>query len=50
MEFSRTRAAEEVTQDLLFDADWNSGAVSPNAEARGLDWLVSPWTGLRRRS
>jgi hypothetical protein len=45
MEFSRTRAAAEVTQDVLFAEDWNAGTVSPNAQARTLDWLVGTWSG-----
>lgn len=46
MEFSRTRAAEEVTQDRLFDVAWTEGIVSPHAQARALDWLVGEWKGI----
>jgi len=45
MEFSRTRAAAEVTQDRLFDVAWTEGEVSPHAEARRLDWLLGSWSG-----
>ena len=47
MEFTRTRAASEVTQDELFATDWNAGALSPRQEARGLDWLLGSWTGTQ---
>lgn len=47
MEFSRTRAAAEVTQDEFFAADWNAGALSTIPSARHLDWLVGEWTGVQ---
>ena len=47
MEFSRTRAADEVTRDRLFDHAWTEGDVSPHAEARALDFLVGSWEGLQ---
>ncbi len=45
MEFSRTRAAAEITQTQLFAEDWNARACSPHAEARELDWTVGRWQG-----
>ncbi len=47
MEFSRTRAAQEVTQDALFERDWTSGTLSQHAEARKLDWLLGTWRGTQ---
>ena len=45
MEFSRTRAAHEVTQDRLFDVDWNAGTIAQATEARALDWMLGSWSG-----
>ncbi len=45
MEFSRTRPAVEVTQDVLFDEAWTTGSVSPHAAARDLDWMLGTWEG-----
>ncbi len=47
MEFTRTRPADEVTQDELFATDWTSGELSPHAEARELDWLLGRWEGTQ---
>ena len=47
MEFSRTRAAAEATQDRLFDEAWTEGAVSPYPTARRLDWMLGDWAGRR---
>ena len=47
MEFSRTRDAAEVTQDVLFSEDWNAGELSGAPEARALDALLGTWTGTR---
>ncbi len=49
MEFSRTRAAADVTQDELFDTAWTSGEVSPHPEARALDGMLGTWTGTQQR-
>jgi hypothetical protein len=40
-----TRATEEVTQERLFDVEWNAGALSQHAAARKLDWLLGEWRG-----
>jgi hypothetical protein len=45
MEFSRTRAAAQVTQDRLFSEDWNVRPVSGHEAARALDWTVGRWEG-----
>jgi len=45
MEFSRTRAAGEVTDEVLFAQDWNAGTLSPHEEARALDWMLGEWRG-----
>ena len=45
MEFTRTRAADEVTQDRLFGVDWNAGRIAPAPEARVLDWMLGSWSG-----
>jgi len=50
MEFSRTKAAFEVTQDELFATDWTTGTVSSHAEARRLDWMLGTWEGTQRRA
>ena len=47
MEFSRTRAADEVTQDNLFDVEWTTGKISPNPQARELDWMLGTWSGTQ---
>lgn len=47
MEFSRTRGAAEVTQEVLFDEDWNAGSLAQAAEARALDGLTGTWSGVR---
>ena len=47
MEFSRTRAAAEVTQDNLFATEWTTGKVSPHDEARQLDWMLGNWNGTQ---
>lgn len=45
MEFSRTRAASEASEDELFATDWTEGALSPHPAARRLDWMLGTWTG-----
>ena len=45
MEFSRTRPATELDQDVLFEEDWNVRPVSKHAAARALDWTVGTWSG-----
>lgn len=47
MEFTRTQAASEVTQDALFASAWTEGEVSTRTEARALDWMLGEWTGVR---
>jgi len=47
MEFSRTRTAAEVTQDVLFAEPWTEGQLSPHAEARRLDWMIGTWSGTQ---
>jgi len=47
MEFSRTRPAAEVTQDVLFAEAWTEGQLSPHAAARALDWMFGTWTGTQ---
>ncbi|QDU69304.1 hypothetical protein [Engelhardtia mirabilis] len=49
MEFTRTRTAGEVTQERLFEEDWNAGQVAPDAAARELDWTLGEWKGLAVR-
>lgn len=45
MEFSRTRAAAEVDDELLFGTGWNEGQLTPHTEARALDWMLGSWRG-----
>lgn len=47
MEFSRTRAATEVTQDRLFEVAWTTGELSPHATARHRDWMLGLWEGTQ---
>ncbi len=50
MEFSRTRAADEVTQDALFATPWTEGELSPHAAARALDGMLGTWSGTQTRA
>lgn len=45
MEFERTAAAADTHPAGLFEKPWNSGALSPHAEARALDWMLGSWEG-----
>ncbi len=45
MEFSRTRARAETTQDRFFDVNWTEGKVSVHKQARELDWMLGSWVG-----
>ena len=47
MEFTRTRPAQEVTEDELFAIAWNAGGLSPHEEARQLDRLLGLWRGTQ---
>lgn len=47
MEFSRTRAAAEVTEDRLFTTPWTEGELDAYPEARALDWLRGEWAGVQ---
>ncbi len=47
MEFSRTRAVKQTTQDRLFAVDWTEGELSPHDDARTLDWMLGEWTGTQ---
>ncbi len=47
MEFSRTRAAGEVTQDRLLEIAWTEGELSPHEAARELDWMLGSWEGIQ---
>ncbi|MDA1264901.1 MAG: hypothetical protein O2816_07480 [Planctomycetota bacterium] len=49
MEFTRTRAASEMTEDRLFGEHWTEGKLSPHASARKLDGMLGEWTGEQVR-
>ena len=49
MEFTRTGAAADATEDRLFAEPWTEGELSPHRQARELDWMLGEWRGTETR-